>query len=116
MTDPVAAQQAAVEAELKRLADQEQRQQSREAASGHRPNGFVLRKWRWLGVNGADAVIAVRDVLAEMLRSPDVLEHLQDGHEQHLRQALDESPDVDGLLPAVGTTLRNCAPDDVLNL
>ncbi|MDX3180198.1 hypothetical protein PV334_02805 [Streptomyces sp. ME02-7008A-1] len=115
MTDPVAAHQAAVEAELKRLADQERRQQSRETGSEHRPNGFVLRKWRWLGVNGADAVIAVRDALAEMLQSPDVLEHLQDGYEQHIRQAIDGSPDADGLLPAVGAALRNCAPKDVLN-
>ncbi|WP_322986058.1 hypothetical protein [Streptomyces sp. S584] len=115
MTDPVAAHQAAVEAELRRLAEQEQRQQSRDARSSHRPNGFVLRKWRWLGVNGADAVIAVRDALAEMLRSPDVREHLQDGYEQHIRQALDGAPDADGLLPAVSAALRRCAPGDVLN-
>lgn len=115
MTDPVAAHQAAVEAELRRLAEQERRQRSQDAGSGHRPNGFVLRKWRWLGVNGADAVIAVRDVLTEMLQSPDVREHLLDDHQQQLRQALDGSPDADGLLPAVSAALRGCTPDDVLN-
>ncbi|WP_406499202.1 hypothetical protein OG936_31050 [Streptomyces sp. NBC_00846] len=114
MTDPVAAYQAAVEAENRRLAEQETRQQLRDAGSSHRPNGFTLRKWRWVGVNGADAVIAVRDVFEELLSSTRLGEGCEGLHAQQLRKALDGFPDADGLLPAVGAALRQSTPDEVL--
>lgn len=66
MTDPVAARKVAIAAEKLRLAEQRQR---REAAPSLRTSGFLLRKWRWLGVNGEDAVHAVSEVLEELQNS-----------------------------------------------
>src|SRR5690242_15345925 len=111
MTDPVAARQAAIAAERRRLAEQRQR---REAAPSHRTSGFVLRKWRWLGVNGAEAVSAVQEMLEE-LRQASVGEGADGGshHKEELRKAVDGSPGADALLPAVGALLRQCTPADV---
>ncbi|WP_406490691.1 hypothetical protein [Streptomyces phaeochromogenes] len=112
MTDPVAARNAAIAAEKRRLAEQRQR---REAAPSHRTSGFVLRKWRWLGVNGDDAVRAVLEVLGELQKAsvgPDA-----DGgghHKEQLRKAIEGSPEADALLPAVGALLKECTPNDVL--
>ncbi|PWI05265.1 hypothetical protein DIZ27_40360 [Streptomyces sp. NWU339] len=112
MTDPVAARKAAIAAEERRLAEQQQR---REAAPSHRTSGFLLRKWRWLGVNGEEAVHAVLEVLEE-------LQNTSSGpggdggsrHEEQLRKASAGSPEADSLLPAVGALLKQATPTDVL--
>ena len=110
MTDPVAARKAAIEAEKRRLAAQQQR---REASSSQRTSGFLLRKWRWLGVNGEDAVRAVVEVLEELQKA----RAGRDGggrHEEQLHKAIGGSPEADGLLPAVGALLKQCTPIEVL--
>ncbi|MBT2876480.1 hypothetical protein OHB37_27815 [Streptomyces albidoflavus] len=112
MTDPVAARQAAIAAERRRLAEQRQR---REAAPSHGTSGFVIRKWRWLGVNGAAAVSAVQEVLEELQQASGG-EGADGGghHKEELRKAVEGSPGADTLLPAVGALLRQCTPTDVL--
>ncbi|MDX3640663.1 hypothetical protein [Streptomyces sp. MB09-02B] len=112
MTDPVAARKAAIEAEKRRLAEQRQR---REAAPSHRTSGFLLRKWRWLGVNGEEAVHAVLEVLEELQSANADLGGDADGHhEEQLRKAIAGSPEADSLLPAVGALLKRATPIDVL--
>ncbi|MEU7336119.1 MULTISPECIES: hypothetical protein [unclassified Streptomyces] len=112
MTDPVAARKAAIAAEKLRLAEQRQR---REAAPSLRTSGFLLRKWRWLGVNGEDAVHAVSEVLEELQNAGAGSD--RDGgslHEEQLRKAIAGSPEADSLLPAVGALLKRSTPTDVL--
>ena len=111
MTDPVAARKAAIAAEKRRLAEQRQR---REAAP-HRPSGFVLRKWRWLGVNGDEAVRAVLEVLEDLQRACSGPDADGDGHhKEQLRKAIEGSPDADALLLTVGALLKLSTPTDVL--
>lgn len=112
MTDPVAARKVAIAAEKLRLAEQRQR---REAAPSLRTSGFLLRKWRWLGVNGEDAVHAVSEVLEELQNAGAGSD--SDGgsrHEEQLRKAIAGSPEADSLLPAVGALLKRSTPTDVL--
>ncbi|WP_415961646.1 hypothetical protein [Streptomyces sp. 021-4] len=112
MTDPVTVRNAAIAAEKRRLAEQRQR---REAAPSHRTSGFILRKWRWLGVNGDDAVRAVLEVLDELQRATVGSEADRgDHHEEQLRRAIEGYPEADALLPAVGALLKQSTPTDVL--
>ncbi|MEU2054236.1 hypothetical protein [Streptomyces bungoensis] len=111
MTDPVAARKAAIAAEKRRLAEQRQR---REAAPSLRTSGFLLRKWRWLGVNGEEAVHAVLEVLEELRDASSGPGGNGGHHEEQLRKAIAGSPEADSLLPAVGALLKRVAPTDVL--
>lgn len=74
-----------------------------------------MRKWRWLGVNGDDAVRAVLEVLDELQKATVGPDADRDGHhKEQLRKAIEGSPEVDALLPAVGALLKESTPTDVL--
>ncbi|WP_344599957.1 hypothetical protein [Streptomyces glaucus] len=107
MTDPVAARRAAIAAEKERLARARERRSSREPAGA---NGFAQRKWRWLGVNGAEAVDTVLAVLKDLLEAPT----LTDGQRDTLNRAATGAPDREALLPAVRAGLATLEPQDVL--
>ncbi|MFD3730293.1 hypothetical protein [Streptomyces sp. NPDC058632] len=107
MTDPAAARRAAIAAEKERLARARERRSSREPAGA---NGFAQRKWRWLGVNGGEAVDAVLAVLHDIVGAPT----LTDGQRDTLNRAVAGAPDREELLPAVRAGLATLEPDEVL--
>ncbi|RZB17069.1 hypothetical protein StrepF001_23260 [Streptomyces sp. F001] len=107
MTDPVAARRAAIAAEKERLARARERRLSREPAGA---NGFAQRKWRWLGVNGGEAVEAVLALLKDVAEAPT----LTDGQRDTLSRAVAGTPDRETLLPAVRAGLATLEPDGVL--
>ncbi|MFE7813025.1 hypothetical protein ACFU5P_13860 [Streptomyces sp. NPDC057433] len=106
-TDPAAARRAAIAAEKERLARARERRSSREPAGA---NGFAQRKWRWLGVNGGEAVDAVLAVLHDIAEAP----ALTDGQRDTLSRAVAGTPDREELLPAVRAGLATLEPDEVL--
>ncbi|MFE6864928.1 hypothetical protein ACFVFS_00050 [Kitasatospora sp. NPDC057692] len=63
--DPVSAELEANAAEVKRLAAQEERRRQKKPPEG-RPSGFTLRRWRLVGVNGAESVEALLGILKEL--------------------------------------------------
>ncbi|MHC3450332.1 hypothetical protein [Streptomyces prasinus] len=107
MTDPVAARRAAIAAEKERLARARERRASREPAGA---SGFAQRKWRWLGVNGGEAVDAVLAVLSDIVEA----QELTDGQRDVLSRAVDGAPDREELLPAVRAGLATLEPNVVL--
>lgn len=107
MTDPVAARRAAIAAEKERLARERERRRSRGPSGA---SGFAQRKWRWLGVNGGEAVQAV----LELLRDIEPAAALTDGQRDIVKQALAGAPDRETLLPAVRTGLATLDPGTVL--
>ncbi|PSK53305.1 hypothetical protein B0E38_04358 [Streptomyces sp. 111WW2] len=106
MTDPVAARRAAIAAEKERLARARERR-GRELAGA---NGFAQRKWRWLGVNGGEAVEAVLAMLRDIVEVP----ALTDDQRDTLTRAVAGSPDREALLPAVRAGLATLKPEEVL--
>ncbi|MEU0335812.1 hypothetical protein [Streptomyces sp. NPDC006193] len=107
MTDPVAARRAAIAAEKERLARARERRLSREPAGA---SGFAQRKWRWLGVNGGEAVETVLAVLKDVVE----VSTLTDGQRDVLERALGGTPDREALLPAVRAGLAALEPERVL--
>ncbi|MFF3595647.1 hypothetical protein [Kitasatospora indigofera] len=101
--DPVLAEQEANAAEMRRLAAQEERRSTK--SPGGRTNGFTLRRWRLVGVNGAESVEAVLDVLEDLATNSD--------RNQALSDALAGEPD-ENLMPAVVHALRESPPEAVL--
>ncbi|MFB7246659.1 hypothetical protein ACFCYX_29860 [Streptomyces populi] len=73
-------------------------------------SGFVQRKWRWLGVGGAEAVEAVLGMLTEAVAATGVPET----ERAVLTQALAGDPDRENLLPAVRAGLSALPPESVL--
>ncbi|MFI2640595.1 hypothetical protein [Streptomyces sp. NPDC018610] len=107
MTDPVAARRAAIAAERERLARERERRRSRTPGG---TSGFAQRKWRWLGVNGGEAVQTV----VELLKDVEPLATLTDDQRATVQQALAGTPDRETLLPAVRAGLVELAPEAVL--
>jgi hypothetical protein len=107
MTDPVAARRAAIAAEKERLARARERRLSSGPAGA---NGFAQRKWRWLGVNGGEAVDAVLTLLKDIVDVPT----LTGGQRETLSMAAAGTPDREALLPAVRAGLATLEPEDVL--
>ncbi|MFI8347125.1 hypothetical protein [Streptomyces sp. NPDC085596] len=107
MTDPVAARRAAIAAEKERLARERERRRSRGAVGA---NGFAQRKWRWLGVNGAEAIQAVTELLKDIAQQA----ALTDEQRDMIGQGLGGAPDREGLLPAVRAGLALLEPEAVL--
>jgi hypothetical protein len=107
MTDPVAARQAAKAAERERLARARERRERQEPSE---VSGFLQRKWRWLGVDGREAVEAVLALLAE---AADVA-GISDTERAVLARALEGDPDREDLLPAVRAGLSQLPSTSVL--
>lgn len=107
MTDPVAARRAAIAAEKERLARARERRSSQGQAGS---TGFGRRKWRWLGVNGDEAIDAVLVMLRDIVEAP----ALPDGQRETLNQAVAGTPDRENLLPAVRAGLATLEADAVL--
>ncbi|MFJ8441490.1 hypothetical protein [Kitasatospora griseola] len=107
MTDPVAARQAAKAVERERLTRANER---REGQGPSGVSGFVLRKWRWLGVGGSEAVAAVLAMLSEMV----ALAGIPETERAVLTRALGGDPDREVLLPAVQTGLSHLPAASVL--
>ncbi|GBQ03680.1 hypothetical protein SSP531S_51550 [Streptomyces spongiicola] len=107
VTDPVAAEQAAIAAENERLARQEERRRGRGSGAA---SGFARRKWRWLGVGGDEAIAAARGLLTEILESA----QLPATQHATIERALEGSPDRETLLPAVHKGLSVLPADSVL--
>ncbi|MFB4195360.1 hypothetical protein [Streptomyces carpaticus] len=110
--DPAQARRAAINAERRRLAAQEERRRGASAQDPARPRGMELRQWRWVGVNGREAVLAVRAVLEKLLSAGAA--EASDAEASQLRKALAGEPDQDRLLPAIAALLSRNAPDEVL--
>ncbi|POX52127.1 hypothetical protein [Streptomyces sp. Ru72] len=108
MTDPVAARRAAIAAEKERLARARERRRSGEAAGA---NGFAQRKWRWVGVDGGDAVQTVLEVLKDIEQSAELTE----SQREVLGQAQAGAPDREALLPVVRAGLAGLKPEAVLH-
>ncbi|MET7384331.1 hypothetical protein ACFYPT_25775 [Streptomyces sp. NPDC005529] len=106
MTDPVTARQAAKAAEQERLRRASERRES-QGSSG--VSGFVQRKWRWLGVGGADAVEAVLTMLAEAVAAG-----MPEAERTVLTKAIEGDPDRENLMPAVRAGLDALPPESVL--
>jgi hypothetical protein len=106
MTDPVAARRAAKAAERERLA----RARERQGHGSGTMSGFGRRKWRWVGVDGTEAVDAVLALLTETVAAPGV----PDDQRAVLQQALAGDPPRETLLPAVRTALTALPPESVL--
>ncbi|OKK14242.1 hypothetical protein [Streptomyces sp. CB02400] len=107
MTDPVAARRAAIAAEKERLARARERRSSQGQAGA---TGFAQRKWRWLGVNGGEAVDAVLAVLRDIVEAST----LTDDQRETLDRAVTGTPDRETLLPAVRAGLATLEPRSVL--
>lgn len=107
MTDPVAARQAAKAAERERLARARERRELQDPSG---VSGFLQRKWRWLGVDGSDAVEAVLALLTETVGVAGISET----ERAVLTRALDGDPDREDLLPAVRAGLGQLSPPSVL--
>lgn len=107
MTDPAAARRAAKDAERQRLKRAEARREHRDTSG---ISGFTQRKWRWLGVNGSDAVKTTLAMITELVGA----DGLPDHERAVLKQAIDGSPDREALLPAVRSGLSLLPPDSVL--
>ncbi|KOV34707.1 hypothetical protein AB0420_24265 [Streptomyces caelestis] len=107
MTDPVAARRAAIAAEKERLARARERRASQGKAGA---TGFAQRKWRWLGVNGGEAVDAVLAMLRDIAEAPT----LTDDQRETLDRAIAGTPDRETLLPAVRAGLAALEPQGVL--
>ncbi|MDT0608698.1 hypothetical protein [Streptomyces lancefieldiae] len=107
MTDPVAARRAAIAAEKERLARARERRPGRGPAGA---NGFAQRKWRWLGVNGGEAVEAVLAMLRDIVEVPALTGDQRDT----LTRAVAGVPDRETLLPAVRAGLAGLKPEGVL--
>lgn len=107
MTDPVAARRAAIAAEKERLARARKRRSSGGPAG---TNGFAQRKWRWLGVNGREAVDTVLDLLKDIEQASALTEEQR----STLGQALAGAPDREKLLPAVRAGMACLPPETVL--
>ncbi|MET9759154.1 hypothetical protein ABZ016_08875 [Streptomyces sp. NPDC006372] len=107
MTDPVAARRAAIAAEKERLARARERRSGGGSAGA---SGFVQRKWRWVGVDGGEAV----DEVLEVLREIEGASSLTDAQNAVLRQAMEGAPDREALLPTVRAGLAALEPEAVL--
>jgi hypothetical protein len=107
MTDPVAARRAAIAAEKERLARASERRRSGGSAGA---SGFVQRKWRWIGVDGGEAVDTVLQVLKDIEGSSSLTED----QSEILSQALEGAPDREALLPVVREGLASLGPEAVL--
>ncbi|MFF8310440.1 hypothetical protein [Streptomyces lydicus] len=107
VTDPVAAEQAAIAAENERLARQEEQRRNRGSGAA---SGFARRKWRWLGVGGDEAIEAVRGLLTDIVKTGELTE----GQHTTVGRALEGSPDREALLPAVQAGLSRLPADAVL--
>lgn len=107
MTDPVAARRAAIAAEKERLARARERRSSQGQSAA---TGFGRRKWRWLGVNGDEAIDAVLVMLRDFAAAPE----LTDGQRDTLDRAVAGTPDRETLLPAVRAGLATLEPAAVL--
>ncbi|MFZ4207381.1 hypothetical protein ACOZE4_21435 [Streptomyces griseoincarnatus] len=107
MTDPVAARRAAIAAEKERLARARERRSSQGQAGA---TGFGRRKWRWLGVNGDEAIDAVLVMLRDFVEAPTLTEDQQ----QTLERAVAGTPNRETLLPAVRAGLATLEPEVVL--
>ncbi|WP_193458612.1 MULTISPECIES: hypothetical protein [Streptomyces albogriseolus group] len=107
MTDPVAARRAAIAAEKERLARARERRRSGSSAGA---SGFVQRKWRWVGVDGSEAVDTVLDVLKDI----ENVSSLTEDQSTVLTQALEGAPDRDALLSTIQAGLTGLGPESVL--
>ncbi|MEU7018423.1 hypothetical protein [Streptomyces sp. NPDC046385] len=107
VTDPVAAEQAAIAAENERLARQEARRRNRGSGPA---SGFARRKWRWLGVGGDEAIAAVQALLTDIVKSAG----LPEAQHATVERALEGSPDREALLPAAQAGLSKLPSDAVL--
>ncbi|MGW3730320.1 hypothetical protein [Streptomyces sp. NPDC000851] len=107
MTDPVAARRAAIAAEKERLARARERRRNGGSAGA---SGFVQRKWRWVGVDGGEAV----DTVLEVLKDIDQASSLTEDQRTVLSQALEGAPDREALLPTVRAGLASLGPEAVL--
>ncbi|MGW1590478.1 hypothetical protein [Streptomyces sp. NPDC002386] len=108
MIDPVAARRAAIAAEKERLARARERRRDGGAAGA---SGFVQRKWRWVGVDGGEAVDTVLHVLKDIAQAPSLTEDQR----AVLAEALEGAPDRETLLPTVRAGLAGLEPDAVLH-
>lgn len=108
MTDPVAARRAAIAAEKERLARARERRSSQGQPGG--ASGFGRRKWRWLGVNGDEAVHTVQVMLRDFVEAPT----LTDDQRETLNRAVAGTPDRENLLPAVRAGLATLEAEVVL--
>lgn len=107
LTDPVAAEQAAIAAEMERLARQEERRRNRGSGA---VSSFTQRKWRWLGVSGSEAIEAVRGLLSDIVQ----VAALPEEQLATARRALEGSPDREALLPTVQAGLSGLPAETVL--
>ncbi|MFF4571619.1 hypothetical protein [Streptomyces sp. NPDC001410] len=107
MTDPVAARRAAIAAEKERLTRARERRRNSGSAGA---SGFVQRKWRWVGVDGGEAVDTVLEVLKDIEKDPSLTEKQRN----ILSQALEGAPDREVLLPVVRAGMAGLGPDAVL--
>lgn len=107
MTSPSAASGPSAEAiarERERLKAVRERREAQSADTG--VDGFTVRRWRKVGVFGAQAVLEAHAVLRQLVPST------QDATHDALADALRDAPD-DRLLPAVRTVLDQAAPATV---
>ncbi|MEV6289765.1 hypothetical protein AB0M41_04810 [Streptomyces sp. NPDC051896] len=107
MSDPVAARRAAIAAEKERLARARERRNSGGSAGA---NGFAQRKWRWVGVDGGEAVQTVLEVLRDIEQAAPLTE----SQREILGQAQAGAPDREALLPVVRAGLAGLKPEAVL--